>query len=545
MNISLKMWVLTVLFTMVLQFIFILPPKAYAATTPNLGQAASFGILSSTYTNTAIGTTLNGDLGYTTGPAVAPTVNGTTFSPPSSKYSTAGIDQNSALAALATEPCTFTFAPGAIDLATDTTHGPIGVYTPGVYCTGAASAASIGTGGITLNGSGTYIFRIDGALTTDANSVVTIAGGASSCDVFWTPTAATTLGANSTFAGTVIDASGITIGSTVTWTGRALAFGGTVSTTTDTITSSGCTAATTSSSNVSSSGSSSVAGAKVCPPLSFVAPIILSSRRIDATSIFISWGPYSGIDTFIVQYGMQNGQWLYSTNVTGFSTTISDLPENTPLWVQVAATDTCSIGTYGSSLFVGGPKLPNTGFSPESIMIPWYISAIADFYTFLSSQHLRFFDTTPVSKDFIVSPVRLKIPKIHVDSVIEQVGVTSTGEMGVPQNVAHVGWFDLGPRPGEMGSAVIAGHFNGEDGAAGVFTQLYKLEKGDKVYVKNSDGKSLMFVVQRVLTYDPGYADVVFSPSDSAHLNLITCDGVWNSDQKRYSKRLVVFTDST
>lgn len=113
------------------------------------------------------------------------------------------------------------------------------MYLPGVYCT--TGAASIGTAGITLNGAGTYIFRITGALTTVANSVVTLAG-ASACDVFWTPTSATTLGANSTFVGTDIDASGITVGSTVTWTGRALAFGGTVTTDTDTISTS-CAAA--------------------------------------------------------------------------------------------------------------------------------------------------------------------------------------------------------------------------------------------------------------------------------------------------------------
>jgi len=142
------------------------------------------------------------------------------------------------LTSLSGQACTFTFAPGAIDLATDTTHGPIGIYAPGVYCT--SGATSIGTAGITLSGSGTYIFRVSGALTTVANSVVTLTG-ASACDVFWTPTSATTLGANSTFRGTNIDASGITIGSTVAWIGRALAFGGTVTTDTDTLTTPTCT----------------------------------------------------------------------------------------------------------------------------------------------------------------------------------------------------------------------------------------------------------------------------------------------------------------
>ena len=46
-------------------------PAANAATSPSLGMASTFSILASTYTNTVSGTTINGDLGYTTGPAVA------------------------------------------------------------------------------------------------------------------------------------------------------------------------------------------------------------------------------------------------------------------------------------------------------------------------------------------------------------------------------------------------------------------------------------------------------------------------------------------
>lgn len=350
---------------------------AYAATTPAFGQAASFGILSSTYTNTAAGTTINGDLGYTTGPAVAPTVNGTTYTGLTSKYTTAGTDQGAALAALASQACTHTFPAGAVDLATDTSHGTIGVYAPGVYCTAASSAASIGAGGITLSGSGTYIFRITGALTTVANSVVTLADSASSCDVFWTPTAATTLGANSTFVGTDIDDAGITIGSTVGWTGRALAFGGTVSTDVDTITVPTCagadnTAGTSTNQALTTAGPPA---ASYCPalPSTIVAPFVIESRRVSPTSIFLSWGPQSGTDTFNIQYGFEHGKWLYNIDVTGFSTTINGLPANQPIWVQIAARNNCRIGSYGVSKLIGGPKLPNTGLAPQKNNIPWYI----------------------------------------------------------------------------------------------------------------------------------------------------------------------------
>lgn len=250
---------------------------AHAATDPGLGQATTFAILSSTYTNTAIGTTITGDLGYTTGPAVAPTVSGATHIADGT-YAQAGIDQGSALANLNSQPCTFTFPAGAVDLATDTSHGAIGVYAPGVYCTAPSSAASVGTAGITLTGSGTYIFRIAGALTTVANSAVRFASGASACDVWWTPSAATTLGSPSTFLGTNIDDSGITVGSTVNWTGRALAFGGTVSTTTDTINAPACSALSTTPTSVAVTVPTSTTPT-TAPSISSVAPSSVPSAK--------------------------------------------------------------------------------------------------------------------------------------------------------------------------------------------------------------------------------------------------------------------------
>src|ERR1035437_5203551 len=52
------------------------PALAATAPTNNLGSEKPFGVVSGTYTTTAAGTTLNGDLCYSTGPAAAPTVTG-------------------------------------------------------------------------------------------------------------------------------------------------------------------------------------------------------------------------------------------------------------------------------------------------------------------------------------------------------------------------------------------------------------------------------------------------------------------------------------
>ena len=217
----------------ILMFGFVPFKVAQAAATPSLGSADVFSVLATTFQHNGGLTTLSGSLGYAGEAGGGPLSVGGTTEVNNATWTAAGGAQNNTLATgLDPQVCTFNFASGAIDLATDTTHGQIGVYTPGVYCVN--GAASIGTGGIVFNGVGTYIFRIAGALTTTDNSIVSSAG-ASSCDVFWTPTQATTLGANTTFIGNIIDPSGITIGSTTTINGRALAYGGTVTTTDNTI----------------------------------------------------------------------------------------------------------------------------------------------------------------------------------------------------------------------------------------------------------------------------------------------------------------------
>jgi len=93
---------------------------------------------------------------------------------------------------------------------------------------------------LSLNGGGVYIFRpgagaTTAALNTAANSIVSLNGGACAADVFWAPTAATTLGADSTFVGTVIGAAGMTMGNRASLSGRALTAGGTTTTISNTI----------------------------------------------------------------------------------------------------------------------------------------------------------------------------------------------------------------------------------------------------------------------------------------------------------------------
>ena len=212
-----------------------------AATAPPLGTTSTYGVVSNTYTNsnTAPQTIINGDVCYTTPPVTPPlSITGATVvpCPPAT-----GVDQGLALANLNGQVCTFLGA-GAITLdSVIIGANPPGTIPPGCYSSGGAMNVTVSTT-VTLNGSGVYVFRPGGALTTGANSRVILANGACASDVYWAPAAATTLGANAalsptpTFVGNILDAAGISIGHFANMTGRALAFGGTVTTDATTIT---------------------------------------------------------------------------------------------------------------------------------------------------------------------------------------------------------------------------------------------------------------------------------------------------------------------
>jgi len=146
------------------------------------------------------------------------------------------------------------------------------------------------------------------------------------------------------------------------------------------------------------------------------------------------------------------------------------------------------------------------------------------------------------------NPVRLKISRIKVNITLESTGLTPQGAVGVPKGLTNAAWFNLGPRPGESGSAVITGHFGyWKNGTLGVFNNLYKLHRGDEISVVDGKGSSTVFVVRKlqIFSFNEEVPSVfgVGVNDGKAHLNLITCAGTWNKILKSYPKRLVVFTD--
>lgn len=117
--------------------------------------------------------------------------------------------------------------------------------TPGVY--NASSSAGI-TGTLTLDGEGdpnaVFVFQIGSTLTTASASTVALLNEAQACNVFWQIGSSATLGTNTTFVGTIMALTSISVTTGTTVDGRALARNGSVTLDTNTFTSSACATAT-------------------------------------------------------------------------------------------------------------------------------------------------------------------------------------------------------------------------------------------------------------------------------------------------------------
>ncbi len=405
---------------LVFTFGFTVPLTTYAATTPSLGTANTFGLLSNLFQHNAT-TTITGVVGNTlgvlghsskAGAGIINVSNGIEEADASAAWTVAGIAQGVAWTNLNNQylnSCTdiSSLTPAALEGVVINGGAP-GTFPPGCYWSSGPMGITA-SGIVTLSGAGTHLFRPGGALTTGANSQVNLTGaGASACDVFWIPIAATTLGANSIFTGTDIDASGITIGDTVAWSGRALAYGGTITSnggiaTVNTITVPTCTnpASLTVTKTVINDGG----GTKVVAdfPLSVDATLVtsgvlnnfqagtyvitettnsnynqtFSGSCIGGNITIVSGQDYACTitNTYVpppVSSSSSGGGTHYGCkdpNASNYEYFASSNPALCVYTNAVISPIVVATTTINTTVFV--PKLPNTGFPPERKSILW------------------------------------------------------------------------------------------------------------------------------------------------------------------------------
>ena len=193
-----------------------------------LRSAQTYSVLGASITNTGP-TVLSGDLGVST---AAPIMGGATIVVGGTTHA------GTAPAIQARSDLQVAYAAAAALTSTGMLATLDGRrLTPGIYTSGAALALNTT---LTLDAEGdpkaVFIFQIDAALdTAAATSSVMLTGGAQASNVFWQVSGAVTLGASSSFKGTIIGLAAITVGAATLIDGRALTIDGNVTLASNTI----------------------------------------------------------------------------------------------------------------------------------------------------------------------------------------------------------------------------------------------------------------------------------------------------------------------
>ncbi|MGI9083694.1 MAG: class F sortase [Aeromicrobium sp.] len=155
------------------------------------------------------------------------------------------------------------------------------------------------------------------------------------------------------------------------------------------------------------------------------------------------------------------------------------------------------------------------------------------------------FTTEPKANvDSELSPVSLSIPAIKVAASVTRLGLNKDKTVEVPDDPNDAGWYSKGPKPGEIGSAVILGHVDSETGPA-VFYRLRNLDPGNQIAVKLSNDTVAHYQVVRVAHYaskDFPATKVYAGSSDRPALNLVTCGGKYDREAGGYQSNVVVYT---
>ncbi len=140
------------------------------------------------------------------------------------------------------------------------------------------------------------------------------------------------------------------------------------------------------------------------------------------------------------------------------------------------------------------------------------------------------------------TPVRIEVPAVHLDVPVTAVGTDREGALAVPTDFGQAGWWRSGPVPGNVGPAVIVGHYDSKTGP-GAFYPLGLVGKNARITVTRSDRRTLSFVVDRIdeVRKNTFPTRAVYGPTPDAQLRLITCAGDFNRATGHYESNLIIF----
>jgi sortase (surface protein transpeptidase) len=140
-----------------------------------------------------------------------------------------------------------------------------------------------------------------------------------------------------------------------------------------------------------------------------------------------------------------------------------------------------------------------------------------------------------------VPPVKISIPSLGVEAIVEAVAEDPDGAMSAPSDPDEVAWYRLGPGMGVPGNAVFAGHINWA-GRTRAFGFLERLDLGDVIQVIDAQGRGFEYAVEssRWVRAEGAPIEEIFAQPTEPVITLITCGGEYVASRREYLDRLVV-----
>lgn len=143
----------------------------------------------------------------------------------------------------------------------------------------------------------------------------------------------------------------------------------------------------------------------------------------------------------------------------------------------------------------------------------------------------------------VAAPVRLVVPGVGIDALVDPVGVTPDGELQLPDDVHRVGWYRFGPAPGgTQGSTVLAGHVDSWNQGLGALGRLRSVAPGQRITVTDTAGHVTRWqvVTRQLVVKQQLPLTELFTRSGPPRLVLLTCGGPFDQRLRSYLDNLVV-----
>ena len=286
------------------------PPRA-GARPVNLGTAAGYAVLAGSTVTSTGPTIVSGNLGLSPGTSV------TGFRPGLMNGGVQNVANPAALQAKSDLVAAYDAAAG-LTPATPVAASTLGGLTlnPGVYSGGALDL----TGTLTLDAQGdsgaVFIFQAASTLITASASQVKLVNGASPCNVFWKVGSSATLGTTTSFKGTILALTSITLNTGATVDGRMLARNGAVTLDSNVVTNPSCSSADSSFAAGVGEIDAAAAAGLAAPP-----------NPNENLNAFVAVDPLTGLPTFDsarwVSVASTQASWTTASWTTASWTTAS------------------------------------------------------------------------------------------------------------------------------------------------------------------------------------------------------------------------------